>query len=671
MNKYSPKLEIFNKNPILVILKILIFLIPLSAYKYVYEFRINQKMILIFFVLVALILWIINIILKEKYVWYSTKINISISLFILILVISLFRSNYFYASINDYLIFLAYFILYFLIINNIEEERDFDSLIKMFFITSFLVSMYTILHYYGLIPYLKEFGPVVSPIGQKNWTSNYIALIFPIIFSYFLLEQIKRNKIIFFLLLSINYATLMICQSRSIWISISFTLLIGILFIFKFKIFKIFKENKKWMILLLMIFIVITVIYSTDNPLNISAITVTERAISTFDEKDPSINTRLLIWNTTLSMIKEKPILGSGIGSFKMNYLNYQAEHLKDNPYYAKYYSNAREAHNEYLQIGSELGIIGLGIFLSIFFIFYLIIAKYFNQESNNRKKIVVFGLSLGIICFLIHSLFTFPLHVPALGSSFFIIIGLTIVYIKNIDFSYSNKKIRKLKIVNSKLKAVTIIIILIVMLFLVNSLVVKPYISELYYFKGMGYNNDENYTKALAYLKYAAQLDHYNGRILHALGSTYYNLGLHNKAENNLRNSLNYSIDVKTFYNLGLVYFQTGLYDKAEDEFKYAIYLDPKFNKAYLKLAYLYAKQEEYDKAIVEWNKVLEIEETDFSEKYNVLYFIGLTYEKKQMPDKALEYFLEALQLVPEGSPIIEEIEKELYNIYKSDFNN
>jgi len=36
-------------------------------------------------------------------------------------------------------------------------------------------------------------------------------------------------------------------------------------------------------------------------------------------------------------------------------------------------------------------------------------------------------------------------------------------------------------------------------------------------------------------------------------------------------------------------------------------------------------------------------------------------------MPNKALEYFLEALKLAPEGSPIIEEIEKEIYNIYKS----
>ena len=40
-------------------------------------------------------------------------------------------------------------------------------------------------------------------------------------------------------------------------------------------------------------------------------------------------------------------------------------------------------------------------------------------------------------------------------------------------------------------------------------------------------------------------------------------------------------------------------------------------------------------------------------------------------MPDKALEYFLEALTLAPEGSQIIEEIEGEINNIYKSNLED
>jgi len=40
-------------------------------------------------------------------------------------------------------------------------------------------------------------------------------------------------------------------------------------------------------------------------------------------------------------------------------------------------------------------------------------------------------------------------------------------------------------------------------------------------------------------------------------------------------------------------------------------------------------------------------------------------------MFDKALKHFVQALQLVPEGSPIEEEIEKEINKIYKSKLKN
>ena len=234
---------------------------------------------------------------------------------------------------------------------------------------------------------------------------------------------------------------------------------------------------------MLVIFISITIIYSTDNPLNKSAITVPQRALSTFDEQDPSINTRLLIGNTTFDMIKEKPILGSGIGTFRINYLNYQADFLKNNPYYIKYSVKASEAHNEYLQMWAELRIIGLGIFLSILFVFYNLILNYLKKGD---KKIIVFGIVMGIVCFLIHSLFTFPLHIPALGSAFFIVVGLAVVYIEDIIFAFSNKNTRKIVLRNNKLLGILIIFILIIMIFLINSFVVKSYIAELFYYQGM-----------------------------------------------------------------------------------------------------------------------------------------------------------------------------------------
>lgn len=665
--------EVYKKL-ILTILKLFLIFILLLAYKNIYEFRINQEMILKLFIIITLNLWIIKCLLDEESTWYRNRINLPIFLYIIIISISLVISNKIIVSLKDYIIFISYIFVYFLIINNINNKKEFDSFLKIFFVISFFVSIYALIQYYGFDPYFNNLGRLTSTIGQKNWISNYLALIFPIIFTIFLLEEVKRNKIIYYFLLSVLYATLMICQSRGIWISTGLTIIFAIYIIFKFSLFRIFQKNRKWLILLISIFLLITIVYSTDNPLNKSAITVPQRAISTFDEEDPSINTRFLIWNITFNMIKDKPIFGSGIGTFKMNYLDYQAEFLKDNPYYIKYSGKAGEAHNEYLQIGAETGMIGLGLFILIFYFFFKAIFNFYKSSKNIKDKTITLGLVMGITSFLIHSLFTFPLHVPALGSAFFILLGLTVVYVGKFNINNINKKnVISIKInlkKQSRTKKILIISIFIIMIFAIDILVIMPYVAEIYFFKGVRYNLVKNYDKALFNFEHAARLDPYNGRILHALGTTYYNLNLQFEAQEVLQRTKLYFNDRNIFKNLGLSYMQSGNYEKSKKELEHAIYLDPKFSEAYADLAYLYAIQKDYDKAIVEWSKILEIE-PEFSEKYNVLYYIGLTYKRKQMTDKALEYFLQALQLVPEGSPINEEIEEEIYNIYRGHLDN
>jgi len=653
---------------------VFIFFISFYVNKSIIDFRIDQIMILKLFIIIAVTLYIVELLARCMISWHKSRVNILILLFILVMTISLFRSNFFRISLNDYIIFLFYFILFFFIRNNITDKIELKSFVKIFYLTSFIVSLYTLIQYYGHDPYLKGLPFLSSTIGQKNWISNYLSMIFPIIFSYFLLEKLKKNKIIYYFLLSIIYTTLMICQSRGIWISIILTILFGILLIYKFKFLPIFKENKRWLILLLLTFLVITIIYSTDNPLNKSAITVAERAISTFDEQDPSINTRMLIWRTTFKMIKDKPIFGSGIGNFRMNYLDYQAQYLKENPNYIKYYTKVGEAHNEYLQIGAELGIIGLGLFLLIFYFIFHTVFNFYRRNKNGKDKLIILGLIMGITCFMIHNLFALVFRVPVLGVIFFIIVGLTIKYAEDCNASENyvpDKMIKKINLsINPRIKIIFFIMLFIAMILLVDALVIKPYVAEIYYSKGIVNNEKGSYVDAASNFEYATQLDPYNGRILHASGTSYFNLMIYDKAENILQRAKKYIVDVNTYDNLGLLYSRLKKYTKAEEEFKKAIYLNPEFTKVYYDLGYLYFIQEKYDDTVEQWNKILEIE-PNFPNTYIILNNLGIVYQKKQMPDKALEYFLEALQLGPDGNPIIEEIEGEIYNIYESNLEN
>jgi O-antigen ligase/Tfp pilus assembly protein PilF len=675
MDKYKIENINFYQRTTLNIVKLLIVLTPLVAYKYVDRYLANQEAWLILLMILGGGIYLIGFLREEKITFNRNKTPLPLVLLILIVVFSFIKNGFLMSSLHDFTIFLAYFILYFLIINNLKNEYQFKSFIQIFFLTSFIIALYTILHYYNFISYLQEYDKIASLIGQRNWTSNYLALIFPLMFCFYLLEKIKRKKIIYFIALSFLYTAIIICQSRGIWISLSLSLLFGIFLIFKFKFFNLLKENKKWLILLLISFIIITLIYSADNPLNKSPLTVTQRAMSTFDEKDLSINMRILNWKVTGLMIKDKPFLGGGIGSFKINYLDYQARFLKEHPEYNQYWINAKEAHNEYLQIGAEIGLFGLGIILIMILKLYSLFIIFLKKEIDNKRKLICWGLLLGITSFLIHSLFTFPLHVPALGSAFFIILGLGAAYIKNYDLSEEKDKEReknylmngeKKRLKSSRLPLLYTILVLLVMSLLINDIVVRPYLAEVYAYQGEKYFEDDNNIESGYKYRYANKLDPFNGKVLFNLGVNYYILHMYGEAEQIFKESKKYYNDKSIYGNLGLCYMEMGDYKRAEEEFKYAIYLDPRFTQAYSDLGLLYFEKGNFDESIEQWKKILEIE-PNFREKYIILTNLGMVYEKSGMPDKALEYFVHALQLVPEGNPIIEEIEEEIYNIYKS----
>jgi O-antigen ligase/Tfp pilus assembly protein PilF len=679
MEKYRIENINFYQRTTLNMIKLSILFTPLLAYKYVDRYLANQEAWLKLAIVLGGGICLIGFLREENKTYKKNKIPLPMVLLILLIIFSFIKNGFLMSSLHDGIILLAYFILYFLIIKNIKNQYQFKLFIQIFFLTSFIIALYTILHYYNFISYLQEYDKVASLIGQKNWISNYLALIFPLMFCFYLLEEIKRKKIIYFISLSFLYTALMICQSRGIWISISLTLFFGIFLIFKFNFFDLFKENKKWLILLLIVFIIITLIYSNDNPLNKSALTVPQRAFSTFDEKDSSLNSRILMWKVTGLMIKDKPFLGGGIGSFKINYLDYQAKFLREHPEYNKYWMNAKEAHNEYLQIGAEIGLLGLGIILIIILKLYSLFLNILKKETDNKRKLICWGLLLGVTSFLIHCLFTFPLHVPALGSAFFIILGLTVVYSKNFNLSEERDKERnknclmngEKKSLNSfRLRLLYTILILLIMLLMVDTIVIRPYLAEVYAYQGKKYLENGDYKESLLKYKYANKLNPFNGRVLFNLGVNYYILDIYEEAEKLFKESTKYYNDKNVYGNLALCYMKMGDYQRAEEEFKYAIYLNSQFIKAYSDLGLLYFEKENYDGAIEQWEKILEIE-PNITEKYVILANLGLVYEKKEMPDKAQEYLLKALQLVPEGSPIIEEIEEKIYKIYKDNLND
>ena len=73
-----------------------------------------------------------------------------------------------------------------------------------------------------------------------------------------------------------------------------------------------------------------------------------------------SMGMRMAVWKNTIELIKDRPLLGFGTGSFEAAY----SKKIKDNPEWKK--NILHDPHNQFLKIWSEMGMLGLMVFLSM-----------------------------------------------------------------------------------------------------------------------------------------------------------------------------------------------------------------------------------------------------------------------------------------------------------------
>ena len=127
---------------------------------------------------------------------------------------------------------------------------------------------------------------------------------------------------------------------------------------------------------------------------------VFNRLLGTVNAADPTTG-RAHFWNVTLDVIKHHPFIGSGLGSFGVIYTRYDSR----NGLY-----RLEQAHNDYLQILADAGIIG-GLLGLAFLV--LLFSKGFARRSTDDKfrRGVATGALAGCFAVLVHSAFDFTLH--------------------------------------------------------------------------------------------------------------------------------------------------------------------------------------------------------------------------------------------------------------------
>ncbi len=127
---------------------------------------------------------------------------------------------------------------------------------------------------------------------------------------------------------------------------------------------------------------------------------------------------RTHIWNVTLQIIKNNLPFGAGIGAFAAAYTPYDTMNGIE---------RVEQAHNDYLQILADAGIVGL--ILAGLFIFWLFRTGLESIKTENLfRRGVATGALAGCFAILVHSLFDFVLHTTAITVLFLTLVSLVVV---------------------------------------------------------------------------------------------------------------------------------------------------------------------------------------------------------------------------------------------------
>ena len=253
--------------------------------------------------------------------------------------------------------------------------------------------------------------------GNINITAFSFLLKFP-----FLLTVISRTKIhasIKILVLTIFLFALFLLGSRGAILTLFISVLFSISSAYVLNQSSFFSKKH---ILILLISVFLAGSFNSFLFKDQSSINVIDRSINLNND---STQERLRFYKAAVNSIIQNPILGIGIGNWKIHSIEY------DKPFMTGY-RVPYHVHNDYLEIFTELGIIGLILFFGIFlWTFFLIFSSIKSKEYLETNLFyLVSACALSLIIYLTDSFLNFPFTRPVIQiqNLFYIVLILVIL---------------------------------------------------------------------------------------------------------------------------------------------------------------------------------------------------------------------------------------------------
>jgi O-antigen ligase len=372
--------------------------LAVGAYIFAVVFLPDALTLLVFGITILVIF--IELIFYDSFEYNVTPIGnilfLLLSIFTIRTVFSVDRSG----SIRDFVLNVGSIVFIFLWTQLKIDREKFRKIVYFLLFTAFLSGLYGIVQYIIGVP--MESGwvdpnsgietRVFATFENPNIFAEYLIMIIPVGYAVMLREKKFKNRILTLGMGGAIFASLLFTFSRGGWLGAAAG---AFLFLFMYQLSMLLK------------FIPVALM-----GLMILPASILSRIASIGSLQDASNFYRMQIWEKSVEIIKDYPLTGVGLGfnSFRKISAKYITE---ADPYHA---------HNTYLELAVEVGIIGLA--MVIFLGLKMMGMVHHILKVDKYNGVLMLGFFAGLISLMVHGMAEHVLYNPKIILLFWFYVG-------------------------------------------------------------------------------------------------------------------------------------------------------------------------------------------------------------------------------------------------------
>jgi putative inorganic carbon (hco3(-)) transporter len=368
---------------------------------------------------VMVALWLLRAGAKSALRLRPTAVDLPILALLCLAALSTLASIYRYASLLDTARWLSYVLLYYVVVNNLGGREAVRTVLRAIVVLGAALSaygMYEVVSGSEQVFWMSKTisrGLVSGTFGDAATFGGFLTLIVPL-GAGAALDALGRRRWAeaagYALCAAVTAAALIGTFNRSSWIGTAAALVVmGVIAVYRSRAGRDYRRG-----VLAAGFALLCIAAGT------ASRPVVDRVLAAFDRNGASSAARYQYVVSSLEMMRDRPVLGFGPGTFQYVWRRYRL------PNRESVSADAVYTHNEYAQYGAEMGVLAP---VAIIWLIAAHLRRGLRSASHRGVDWVAAALIAGPVGLAIANITYFHWHVPATALLFWAVLGLTHVW--------------------------------------------------------------------------------------------------------------------------------------------------------------------------------------------------------------------------------------------------